>query len=204
MAHEHPPHEEAEEAAHNGASGGTKRLALLIAVLALFLAITETLGKSAQTHALSSNIEASNLWAFFQARTARQTTLRAAAEQTNLLVPGLDSNGRTAADKQIAAWNATIERWESEPSTGEGRKELAARAHYAETERDKGLAAYHAFEYASAAFQVAIVVASASIITGVPILALGAVVLGCVGVILGGIGYFDLGLLHTAHGAKPH
>jgi len=30
------------------------------------------------------------------------------------------------------------------------------------------------------------------------------VVLGCVGVILGGIGYFDLGLLHTAHGAKPH
>jgi hypothetical protein len=43
-----------------------KGIALLISVLALVLAVSETLGKSAQTLGLSHNIEASNLWSFFQ------------------------------------------------------------------------------------------------------------------------------------------
>ena len=58
-----------------------KKIALLIAVIALFLAFSETLGKSAQTAALSSTIEASNLWNFFQAKTIRQTSLRTAADR---------------------------------------------------------------------------------------------------------------------------
>ena len=57
-----------------------KKVALLIAVIALCLAFSETLGKSAQTAALSYNVEASNLWAFFQAKTIRQTVLQAATE----------------------------------------------------------------------------------------------------------------------------
>src|SRR5262245_46586048 len=63
---------------------GSKGVALLISVLALVLAFSETLGKSAQTNALSSNIEASNLWAFFQAKTIRQTVLRTAAEEVSI------------------------------------------------------------------------------------------------------------------------
>jgi hypothetical protein len=59
---------------------GNKRIALLISVLALVLAFSETLGKAAQTTALNQNVEASNLWAFFQAKTIRQTTLRATAK----------------------------------------------------------------------------------------------------------------------------
>ena len=74
----HESMEHAEHAEH--ASSSNKRIALLIAVLALFLALSETLGKSAQTDALSQNIEASNLWAFFQAKTIRMTTVRTAAE----------------------------------------------------------------------------------------------------------------------------
>ena len=45
------------------------------------LAFSETLGKSAQTVVLDANIQASNLWSFFQAKTVRQTTLRTAAQQ---------------------------------------------------------------------------------------------------------------------------
>ena len=58
-----------------------KKVALLIAVLALVLAFSETLGKAAQTSALAYHIESSNLWAFFQAKTLRQTTIRTAAEE---------------------------------------------------------------------------------------------------------------------------
>ena len=68
-------------AGHGVVEGDNKKIAILISVLALFLAIAETLGKSAQTDALQYNVEASNLWAFFQAKTIRKTTMETAAEQ---------------------------------------------------------------------------------------------------------------------------
>src|SRR4029077_4219768 len=58
-----------------------QRTALLIAVLALFLSFSETFGKSAQTEAISANVEASDLWAFFQAKSVRLTQVNTAAEE---------------------------------------------------------------------------------------------------------------------------
>ena len=165
--------------------GGDKRVALLIAVLALFLSIIETGAKSSQTEVITQNVEAANLWAFFQARSIRQTTVRTAAEQAELLKPGAPDPATVAQQK---AWRDTAARWESEPATGEGRKELADRAKAAEGRRDLSLAKYHLYEYSAALFQVAIVIASASIVTSVPALALLGVVLGVVGVALGGLG----------------
>ena len=49
-------------------------------------------------------------------------------------------------------------------------KELVVRAQRAEAKHDRALAAYHHYEIASAAVQIAIVLASASIITGVTVL----------------------------------
>jgi hypothetical protein len=177
--------------AGHGAPHGTenKGVALLIAVLALFLAIAETGAKSAQTEALSANIEAANLWSFFQARTIRQTTVRTAAEAA-----ALTPSEATAA--QIQRWRDTAARWESEPDTGEGRRELMTRARASEARRDRSLERYHMFEYASASFQVGIVVASASIITGVALLLWGGVGLGVIGVALAGLGFFAPGLIH--------
>src|ERR671922_2302355 len=155
--------------------GGNKGVALLISVLALVLAFSETLGKGAQTNALGLNIEASNLWAFFQAKTIRQTVLRTAAEQTEATNP--------SATRQIEAWKKTAQRYQSEPETGEGREELSARAKDAEKKRDRALAAYHHFELASGAVQIAIVLASASIITGMMALTWIGGGLGVVGLI---------------------
>ena len=69
MGGAHEQMEQAEQVEHVG--GRNKRIALLIAVLALCLAFSETLGKNAQTGSISYNVEASNLWAFFQAKTIR-------------------------------------------------------------------------------------------------------------------------------------
>ena len=65
---------------HGHVDGSNKRIALLVAVLAAFLAISEMGGKSSQTNALTSQVEASNLWNFFQAKTIRQTIVRTAAD----------------------------------------------------------------------------------------------------------------------------
>ena len=163
--------------------GGNKGVALLISVLALVLAFSETLGKSAQTAGLAYNIEASNLWAFFQAKTIRQTTLRTAAEQTEVLTSSENSK------KQIDAWRKTAQRYQSEPETNEGRDQLAARAKEAEKKRDTAMAAYHNYELASAAVQIAIVLASASIITSMVALVWAAAALGLLGVAFCVIGF---------------
>jgi uncharacterized protein DUF4337 len=170
--------------------GGSKEIALLIAVLALVLAFAETLGKSAQTAGLAYNIEASNLWAFFQAKTIRQTVLRTAAEEIESGNPG------EAARKQAAKWKETAQRYQSEPETGEGRDQLAKRAKDAEQKRDRAMAAYHHYELASAAVQIAIVLASASIITAMTVLAWIAGGLGVVGALFCGIGFFAPTAVH--------
>ena len=169
----------------HGDHGGNKRIALLISVLALLLAFAETLGKNAQTAGLASNIEASNLWAFFQAKTIRQTVLRTAAEE---LESGQMSE---AAKKQVAKWKETAQRYQSEPETNEGRDQLAARAKAAEKKRDRSLDAYHNFESASAATQIAIVLASAAIIAEMAALVWIAVGLGVLG-----IAFCVLGVVH--------
>lgn len=177
-----------------------KGIALLISVLALVLALSETFAGSAQTAALAKNIEASNLWNFFQAKTQRMTTVRTAAEnlEVQLLAIG-DAPTRQAAEKRIADWKATATRYDTEPETGEGRKELAARAKAAEEARDHSFAAYHNFEIASALVQIAIVLASATILTHAAILGWIAGALGLGGIAFCAIGFFAPNLLHLAH-----
>jgi hypothetical protein len=164
-----------------------KKIALLISILALVLAFSETLGKAAQTAALSDNVEASNLWTFFQAKTIRLTVLRTAAEA---LEAATGAKADDAVKSQIDSWRKTVARYDSEPETKEGRKELAERAKQAEAERDRAMAAYHHYEVGSAAEQIGIVLASAAIITGYGLLAWFAGALGVLGVIFSLIAFF--------------
>jgi hypothetical protein len=182
---------------HGHDSGENKKVALLISVLALVLSFSETLGKSAQTVGLNQNVEASNLWSFFQAKTIRMTVLRTAAEEAELDLhqAGLPKT-REIIEQRIATWRKTAERYDTEPETGEGRKELAARAKEAEKIRDRALAAYHHYEFASASIQIAIVLASAAIITSMAALIWIAAGLGVVGAIFCGIGFFAPTAVH--------
>jgi hypothetical protein len=133
------------------------------------------------------------LWSFFQAKTIRQTTMRTAAEQ---LEAQYGDKAPAPVAKQVENWKKTAERYQSEPETGEGRKELAARAKDTEKKRDRALAAYHQYELASAAVQIAIVLASAEIITGVAALLWISAGLGLVGVAFCLIGFFAPTAIH--------
>ena len=157
--------------------GHAKLIGLLISVLALFLAVSEMLGKSAQTRGLTLNIEASDTWNFYQAKTIRQTVVRATLEGAKVTVPA----GNAEADKQMAAWQATIDRLESEPSKNEGRKELMAKAKDIEHRRDDAFEKYHAFEIASLILQLGIVLASVSLLSGLVGFAFASAALGGIG-----------------------
>jgi hypothetical protein len=215
-------HEAEHKIQHDSDHGGghdnlvtqrNKRVALLIAVIALFLAFSETLGKSAQTAALSFNVEASNLWAFFQAKTIRQTVLQTAAELLKIDLARVTDPSPEAAKavlaKRIQSWEEVIKRYNSEtmdrpvrhdvdlnPTYGEGRRELMALAMAAEAKRDTALERYHHYEVASAAFQIGIVLASATVITGMVVLSYLAGALGLLGMVFMAIGFFAPHAVH--------
>jgi hypothetical protein len=191
----HESMEHAEHAEH--ASGENKRIALLIAVIALFLALSETLGKGAQTESISKNVEASNLWAFFQAKSIRRTVIEATADQARLSLGMMgDAAAKAALQKQIEAWQKTAARYRSEPETREGSEQLSERAKHAEEERDLAQAKYHHYEIASAAFQIGIVLASATIITGILALAWISGLLAVAGIAFTLIGLFAPHAVH--------
>jgi hypothetical protein len=196
MSELHETIEKAQEGEH--AQFFNRRIALLIAVLALFLSFSETLGKSAQTEAIAANVESSDIWAFFQAKSVRMTQVNTAAEEMLISIQTIaDPAVKDAAQRQIEAWKKTAARYDSEPSTGEGRKELAARAKEAEDKRDLAMAKYHHYELGSAAFQVGIVLASAAVITGTLALAWLAGALGIVGLALTALGLFAPHAVHV-------
>jgi hypothetical protein len=169
---------------------GARRIALLIAALAAVLAIVQTIGDNAAKDAVKYNIDASNLWSFYQAKTIRQTSVRTAAEMLEVELDGLPPERKEAVGKRLEAWRATAARYESEPETGEGRKELVARAKAAEEVRDRALATDNMYDIASAALQLAIVLASASVVIGVSWLAWAAGGLGLLGLVFAVIGWF--------------
>ena len=193
----HESMEQADQAKE--AASENRKIALLIAVIALFLALSETLGKGAQTESISKNVEASNLWAFFQAKSIRRTVVQTAADQARLGIGTTsDDAAKAALQKQIDEWHKTAARYRSEPETGEGQDQLSERAKHAEEERDLAVAKYHHFELASAAFQIGIVLASATIITGMIVLAWISGLLALAGVAVTALGIFMPHLLHLS------
>jgi hypothetical protein len=107
-----------------------------------------------------------------------------------------DEAGKAAMTKQIETWRATVTRYESDPKEKDGRKELRAQAEQYERERDVALAKYHNYEFASAAFQIGIVLASAAVITGILTLAYAAAGVGVIGLIFSSLGLFAPNVPH--------
>jgi len=192
-AHENLEHaEHAEHAAHSN-----KKIALLISVLALFLAFSETLGKSSQTAAITYNVTSNDLWAFFQAKTIRMAVLTTAAEQMQIEAErATDPAVKARLDKTIDTWKKTVARYDDDPASHEGRKQLSERAKEAEEKRELAMARYHNYEFASAAFQIGIVLASAQVITGMVVLGWLSGLLGVLGLAFTGIGLWAPEAVH--------
>ncbi len=164
-----------------------QRAALAIAVFAMVLAITGLGGSNAGKEAVNNNVLASNYFNFFQAKNMRQTSLELAANELELgwlNDPALSDATKQAMRAKLEAYRRTIARYDSEPETGEGKKELIARAKEYEAKRDHALKQDPYFDYAEALLQIAIVLISVSIIAGVVWLAFLGGALGIVGVLL--------------------
>ena len=169
------------------------RSALTISILAMVLAIASLGGSNAMKEATQENILAANAYAFYQAKSIRQTEYKLAAADIELQMarePNMNANAKALFEKKLADYNKTIQRYESEPETKEGKKELMVIAKENEAIRDHAMLQDPWFDYAEGALQIAIVLLSVSIVAGIPALYWAGTLLGTLGFISTVNGYF--------------
>ncbi|WP_072370047.1 DUF4337 domain-containing protein [Hyphomicrobium sp. NDB2Meth4] len=144
-------------------------IAVYIGILAVILAVAGVGGGNATKDATARNIEAANTWAFFQAKNIRRHEIRLMISEFEVLLatqPGMPEAARAMIDERMNKLRADEARYTSEPDTGEGTKELSARAKELEKQRDLAMSKDPYFDYGQAMLQIAIVLASVAIITG--------------------------------------
>ena len=169
--------------------------AIYVGITAMLLAIAALGGAEATKEMLNANIHASDTYAFYQAKNIRQTVYQTSAAQLELLAAGaaaLSDSDKAKTAELIKRYRDTAARYDSEPATGEGKKELMIKAKDWDAKRDHAAATLPNFEYAEAAFQIAIVLGSVAIVaSSVWLLGLSGVLAVC-GILLTLNGY----LLH--------
>ena len=169
------------------------RSALTISIFAMVLAITSLGGSNAGKDITQENILAANTYAFYQAKSIRQTTLKVAAADMELQLlrePTMNAAAKEATQKKIEDYKKTIDRYESEPATQEGKKELMVRAKEHEAIRDHAIRQDPWFDYAEGGLQIAIVLLSVSIIGSIPALYFAGLGLGLLGALSALKGFF--------------
>jgi hypothetical protein len=185
---------EAGHEAHAEASF-RRAAAVILGVIAMLLAIASLLGEAAMKETINYNIKASDTFAFYQARNVRQTAISLAADQLEALAashPEWSGAARAQADKLISDYRATVARYESDPKTGEGKKELLQKARGYEAKRDHAQEQDSNYDFARGLFQIAIVLGSVSIVAlSRPLLWLGCGLAG-LAMLLALNGYFLL------------
>jgi uncharacterized protein DUF4337 len=159
--------EEAEAHARPAREGFRRVAAIYVGVIAMLLAIASLGGAEATKEMLNANIHASDTYAFYQAKSIRQTVYQTSASELELLTGGgaaISPGDSAKAAELVKKYRDTATRYESDPSTGEGKKELIEKAHEWEHARDHAAAQLPNFEYAEALFQIAIVLGSVAIV----------------------------------------
>jgi L-fucose isomerase-like protein len=126
----------------------------VIVVFAALLALNTYFGGSNSSKILNNTIDANNTWAFYQAKSIKQTLAEMAYD---------DAVHNKDKVKQEAL-KAKIDRYESDPKTGEGKKELMAKARKLEEDRTVAKLRSPWYTYAGSLFQIAVVLLTASIL----------------------------------------
>lgn len=160
----------------------TRRVALSTAIFAVILAIASLGGNNAMKRMLLAQQQASDQWAFYQAKAIREhqyrtQRLRLEAELAEP-APGKKSLSRQKLEELRATFAEEEERYSAE------KKIIEKEAKRLEQVRDLNHSKDPYFDYAEVLLQIAIVLASISILSGVRSVFLFAVVLACLGALL--------------------
>lgn len=153
----------------------TRWTGVFIGVLAVSLAICAMGGDNAAKDANRANIDATNTWAFFQAKNIRRQAITLATDELELRLKvetSLPLDARAAIAAKLTDYRQQAGKLTTDPERRQGLDELFTQGKALEVERDAAMAKDPYFDWAEALLQIAIVIASVSIISrSMPLLA---------------------------------
>ena len=205
-------HEHAEHIAHaahaeegHGDGGGSHEdlkkshrtaqlTALLVAVLAAGLALSEQGAKHAEIRVQENSIFTADAWSQYQAKSVRATISKDVADLITVLDVAATPEAIARRDKVLESLAKDQERYRRDPQ--DGMEAISHRAHAFEHVRDHSLEQTHAYHNGSAAMELGIVLATASAIIGSKLLVRLAMVVGASGAV-----FALLGMLKPEWGA---
>jgi hypothetical protein len=158
----------------------------------VLLAICALGGGNATKDATKGNIDATNNWAFFQAKNMRRTSyiLAADALEADLASnPSMPPEARNLIQERIKSYREQIQKLTTDPERKEGLDELYEKGKLLEQARDLALQKDPYFDWGQALLQIAIVLASIAIVAGGDFLLMISAGLGLVGVLLTANGF---------------
>ena len=152
---------EVEELEEQQVKPFTKKVALTTAIFAVFLAITSLGGSNAMKEMILAQQQASDQWAFYQAKVIREHLYRQQKERLEL-----DLLEKEALKPEVRArYEAMLQKTAKEAARyGLEKKDIKKEAEKLEHERDVNRAKDPYFDYAEVLLQIAIVMASIAIL----------------------------------------
>jgi hypothetical protein len=147
---------------------------MVIVVMALFLAVTTYFANSFSGAVLKNMLKATDTYAFYQAKSIKQSIAEGQLEDAK----------RSGNRAQVEKLTAKIERYETDPAKGEGKRELLAKAKAFEAARDDASKHSPWLTFASMIFQLSIVLLSASILAVNNKMYQASLVVGGIGLVL--------------------
>ena len=142
----------------------TRRVALTTAIFAVILAITSLGGNNAMKEMLLAQQQASDQWAFYQAKVVREHLYR--SQKLRLKVDLLERGSSMKPEAREKFESMLKNMGEEETRYGTEKKEIEKEAKKLEHERDVNRSKDPYFDYGEVLLQIAIVMASISIISG--------------------------------------
>ena len=146
-----------------------KRISITISSVAVLLLLNSMGAGNTSSEAAFQNTVAINTYAFYQAKAVRQNDLELAANTVDTIVdtaiPAINSDTKRKAKEIAAAYRIKASSYDSDPSSGEGKKELLEKARVAEAQRDSAMSRGPYFDFASLLLQLAVILFSVVLLT---------------------------------------
>ena len=146
-----------------------KRISITISSVAVLLLLNSMGAGNTSSEAAFQNTVAINTYAFYQAKAVRQNDLELAANTVDTIVdtaiPAINSDTKRKANEIAAAYRIKAASYDSDPSSGEGKKELLEKARVAEAQRDSAMSRGPYFDFASLLLQLAVILFSVVLLT---------------------------------------
>jgi hypothetical protein len=131
------------------------KAAMIISIFAAIFSVNAFIGSQLSSSVLNNTIKANDIYSFYQAKSIKQTMAEYAQEDA------LRAGDKKRADEL----QARIDRYESDPVTGEGKRELLAKAKEIDAARDHAKKQSPWIGIAGSVMQIAIVLLTASILS---------------------------------------